>query len=83
MIRQSGGYGWGTGRADMLGFAQLMMRETEIVGASNQIHARLKSEDPMRDMTRAADQARQSLPECGIQAFNKSDVEDGTPDSKT
>jgi hypothetical protein len=63
----------------MFGFAQLMMRETEIGGASDQIHARLKSEEPMSGMTRAARQAGQPLPERGIQAFNKSGVEDGAP----
>ncbi len=63
----------------MLGFAQLMMHKTEIVGASDQIHARLKSFEAMGGMTRSAGHARQSLPERGIQAFNKSGVEDGTP----
>ena len=63
----------------MLGFAQLMMRETEIVGASDQIHARLKSFEGTRGMTRSASQARQPLPERSIQAFNKSGVEDGAP----
>ena len=63
----------------MLGFAQLMMRETEIVGASDQIHARLKRFEAMSGMTRAAGQARQPLPERSIQAFNKRGVEDGTP----
>ncbi len=63
----------------MLGFAQLMMHKTAIVGASDQIHARLKSEDPMGGMTRSAGHARQSLPERGIQAFNESGVEDATP----
>ena len=43
VIRESSGHRRSTGRADVLGFAQLMMRETEIVAASDQIHARLKS----------------------------------------
>ena len=63
----------------MLGFAQLMMRETEIVGASDQIHASLKSFEGTRGMTRPAGQARQPLPERSIQAFNKRGVEDCTP----
>jgi hypothetical protein len=76
VIRQSSGHRWGTGRSDVLGFAQLMMRETEIVGASDQIHAHLKSCEGTRGMTRSAGQARQPLSERSIQAFNKRGVED-------
>ena len=60
----------------MLGFAQLMMHETEIVGASDQIHTGLKSEDPTSGMTRSAGQVRKSFSKGSIQAFNKSGVED-------
>src|SRR6266567_2621809 len=56
-----------------------MMRETEIVAASDQIHARLKSFEATGGMTRSARQARQPLPERCIQAFNKSRVEDYAP----
>jgi hypothetical protein len=55
----------------MFGFAQLTMRETEIVGASDQIHASLKSFEATSGMTRSVGQARQPLPEHCIQAFNK------------
>ncbi len=55
------------------------MRETEIVAASDQIHARLKSFEATGGMTRSARQARQPLPERCIQAFNKSRVEDYAP----
>ncbi len=63
----------------MLGFAQLMMRETEVIGTSDQIHAGLKSFESTDRMTRSAGQARQPLSERGIQAFNKSGVEDRAP----
>ncbi len=59
----------------MLGFAQLMMRETEIVGAPDQIHAGLKRFEAMSGMTRSAGQAGQAFTKGGIQAFNKSGVE--------
>jgi hypothetical protein len=62
----------------MLGCAQLMMRETEIVGASDQIHARLQRFEGPGGMTRSAGQASLPLPERGIQAFDKSGIKDGT-----
>src|SRR5258707_4981503 len=79
VIRQAGSHRWGTGRADMLGFAQLVMHQTEIVGASDQIHAGLKGSETTGGMTRFARQAGQSLPEGAIQALDKSGVEDHRP----
>jgi hypothetical protein len=61
----------------MGGFTQLMMHTTEIVGASDQIHPRLKRSQTTSGMTRFARQARQPFPEGTIQALNKGGVEDG------
>src|SRR5204863_2796275 len=52
-------HGRGAGRSHMLGLTQLMMRKTEIVAASDQIHPRLQSEEPTSGMARLARQARQ------------------------
>jgi hypothetical protein len=60
----------------MGGFTQLMMDKTEIVGASDQIHARLKRCEPTSGMSGFARQAGQSLPKGSIQALDKSGVED-------
>ncbi len=60
----------------MLGFAQLMMWETEIVRASDQIHPRLKGSQATGCMTRFAGQARQSFAKGSIQALDKRRVED-------
>lgn len=59
----------------MRGFAQLMMHKTEIVGASNQIHPRLKRSETTSGMTGFARQAGQPFPEGSIQALDKSRVE--------
>jgi hypothetical protein len=63
----------------MGGFAQLMMRITEIVGASDQIHPRLKCSEATSSMTRFAGQARQSFSKGCIQALDKGCVEDRAP----
>src|SRR5258708_19336289 len=60
----------------MGGFAQLMMRQTEIVGASDQIHPRLKGSEAMSSMTRFAGQARQPFAKGSIQALDKRRIED-------
>jgi hypothetical protein len=56
-------------------FAQLMMHKTEVVAASNQIHARLKRSETMSGMTRFARQAGQPFSKGGIQAFDTSRIE--------
>jgi len=53
-----------------------MVRKTEIVGASNQIHARLQGFEATSGVTRFARQAGQSLSEGAIQPFDESGVED-------
>ena len=60
----------------MFGLAQRMMRKTEIVAASDQIHAGLQCEQPTSGMTRFARQAGQPFPERSIQALNESRVQD-------
>ncbi len=76
VIRESSSHRRSTGRADVLGFAQLMMRETEIVRASDQIHPRLKRSQATGRVTRFAGQARQSFAKGSIQALDKRRVED-------
>ena len=63
----------------MFGLAQLMMRKTEIVTASDQIHARLKRLETMGGMTGFAREGGQPLSEGSIQALDKSRVEDAAP----
>src|SRR5574342_1166340 len=75
MIGQSSSHSWCTGRAHMRGFAQLMMRKTEIAGASDQIPPRLERSKATGCMAGFARQAGQPLPEGSIQALNKSRVE--------
>src|SRR5436309_1397349 len=79
MISQATGHRGGTSHSPMLGFAQLMMRKTEIVGASDQIHPRLKRLEATSSMTRFARQARQPFSKGGIQALAKGCVEDRAP----
>ena len=56
----------------MRSFAQLMMRKTEIVGTSDQIHPRLKRSEATGSMAGFARQAGQPFPEGSIQALDKS-----------
>src|SRR5260370_42311931 len=42
MIRQSGSHGRSTSIAKMRGLGEFVMREAEIVGASNQVHSRFQ-----------------------------------------
>src|SRR6266487_2295626 len=51
MIGQAAGHGGSTSHSPLLGFAQLMMGTTEIVGASDQIHPRLKCSEATGRMT--------------------------------
>ena len=60
----------------MRGFAQLMMHKTEIVGASDQIHPRLKRSEATGSMAGFARQAGQPFPEGSVEALDKSRVED-------
>src|SRR3954451_24721664 len=60
----------------MRGAAQLMMRKTEIVGTSDQIHPRLKRSQAPGSMAGFARQAGQAFPAGSIQALDKSRVED-------
>src|SRR5512135_2859908 len=78
MIGQAPGHRGGTSHSPMVGFAQLMMRKTEIVGASDQIHPRLKRSEATSSMTRLAGQARQPFSKGSIQALDNRPVEDAT-----
>jgi hypothetical protein len=53
-----------------------MVSKTEIVGASNQIHAHLQGFETTSGVTRFARQAGQSLAKGAIQPFDESGVED-------
>ena len=55
---------------------QFMVRKTEIVGASNQIHTHLQGFEATSGVTRFARQAGQSLSKGAIQTFDESGVED-------
>lgn len=55
----------------MPGFAQFVMRHTEIGGAANQVPARVQPLQARSRVPTLAGQARQSLTEGCIQAFNK------------
>src|SRR4051812_16636533 len=79
MIGQSSRHGRRTGRSSMRRFAQLMMHKTEVVAASDQIHARLKRSETTSGMTRFACQAGQPFSKGAIQALDKSGIEDCTP----
>ncbi len=76
MISQASGLGRSTRKSAMFGPAQLMMRETEIVAASDQIHAARQCEQPASGMTGFARQAGQPFSERSIQAFDKSGIQD-------
>src|SRR5215475_6397581 len=45
MMSQTSSHGGSTGKAEMRAFRELMMGQTEIVGASNQIHSPFKSRE--------------------------------------
>jgi len=72
MIGQSRRHRGGTGRTNMGVLTQLMMRKTEIGGASNQIHAHLQGFEVMGRVTRFARQTGQSFSESSIQTLDKS-----------
>src|SRR5258708_36597994 len=76
MTGQATGHRGGTSHSPMGGFAQLMMRQTEIVGASDQIHPRLKGSEAMSSMTRFAGQARQPFEKGSIQSLDKRPIDD-------
>ena len=60
----------------MFGFAQLMMRKTEIVAASDQIHTGLQRVHPTSGMTGFTCQAGQPFPERSIQTLDESSIQD-------
>lgn len=55
------------------------MRPTEIVGAAQQIHPRVRGRQPMRRVATFACQGRQSLAHRAIEAFNERGIEHAAP----
>ena len=79
MIGQASGLSLGTSHAPVLGLTQFMMHTTEIVRAANQVHPGVQSLQAQSRVPTPPCQARQSLPEGSIQAFNKSRIEHTSP----
>ena len=75
MISQAAGHCRSTSPSPMLGFTHFLMCTTEIVGAANQVHARVQSLQARSRVPTLAGQARQSRASGSIQAFNKSRIE--------
>ncbi len=63
----------------MLGLTQFVMGQTEIVGAANQVHARVQSVQARSCVPTFARQTGESLTEGSIQAFNKSGIQHVPP----
>ena len=60
---------------ELLAVTQLMMRPTEIVGASDHIHACLKGLQTPRGMPTCARQSSQTFPHGCIEAFDQGGIE--------
>ena len=59
----------------MLSVTQLLMRPTEIVGTSDQIHSRLKGRETLGGMPTFARQRSQTFPHSRIEAFDQGRIE--------
>ena len=79
MIGQATGHGRGTSPSPLLGLTQFVMRHTEIVGAANQVHARVQSVQARSCVPTFARQTGESLTEGSIQAFDKRGIEHVPP----
>ena len=79
MIGQATGHRRGTSTSPLLGLPQLVMGHTEIVGAANQVHARVQSVQARSCVPTFARQTGESLTEGSIQAFDKSGIEHVPP----
>ncbi len=79
MIGQATGHGRSTSPSPVFGFPQFLMGHTEIVGAANEVHPHVQSLQARSRVPTLAGQARQSLTEGSIQAFNKSCIEHVSP----
>jgi len=66
---------WGASIPEMLFVTQLMMRPTEIVGTSDQIHSRLKGLQALGGMPTLARQRSQTFPHGCIEAFDQGRIE--------
>src|SRR5215467_5849024 len=67
--------GW---RAKVVGGTQLVMHDTQVVDASNQIHAGLKGLQTMSGMATAPGQGGQTLAKGGVEPLDKGGIEDMT-----
>jgi hypothetical protein len=63
----------------VFGFTQFLMDKAEIVRAANQVHSRVQSLQTRSRVPTLACQARQSLTDSSIQAFNKGRIEHTSP----
>ncbi len=59
----------------MRGFAQFVMREAEIVGATNQVHSCFQHIEAMSGMPTFARESSQTFPHGAIEAFNQGRIE--------
>src|ERR1700680_4620299 len=75
MIRQARGHGRGTRISKVLWFREFVMREAEVVGASNQVHACFKRLKAMSGMPTFARESSQPLPHGAIEAFDEGGIE--------
>lgn len=78
MIGQSGSHGWGTGTSEVVGLTQFVIRETEDVGAADQVHAGFQGIQALGSMTAFACQAGEPFSHRPIQPFDKRRMPDGS-----
>ena len=67
-------HGWGASIPEMLSVPQLLMRPTEVVGTSDQVHACLKGLQTLGGMPTFARQRSQTFPQGCIEAFNQGSI---------
>ena len=75
MIRQSCGHCRCTSRPKVRCFAQFVMREAEVVGASNQVHSGFQSLKASSRMPTFAAERCQTFTHGAIEAFNQGRIE--------
>ncbi len=79
VIGQSCCHGWCAFIPEMLAITQLLMRPTEMVGTSDQIHSRLQGLQTLGSMPAFACQRSQTFPHGGIEPLNKGGIEHTSP----
>src|SRR6266566_3417882 len=78
MISKSCGHGRGARIPAMFTCAQFMVRDTPIIGTSNQIHSGLERFETLSRMPTFARQRSQPLTHRPIEPLNKGGIENGT-----